>query len=259
MANETVLFKRGDSATITSTPITDGQILFDTSGNGKMYLDNGTTRLAMGGSVTIDSTLSKTSTNAVQNKAVTGNILNSLAEVSAATQQNTIAGALALKEVNSSLKANSKQVYMDYHDGKYGINTDPNRGADTFIPFHSGDFVFCGGSQQILRTNWTYLDYSFKFNYCKADTVSFANNIITFLQARQYKLTLNYTHNLKRIYIKAKLNNTELETRYFDTEAKRTWELELNVQKGDTLSFSVQCNDNTSMGDPWCDSTMVIE
>ena len=26
---------------------------------------------------------------------------------------------------------------MDYHDGKYGINTDPQRGADTFIPFHS--------------------------------------------------------------------------------------------------------------------------
>lgn len=137
MANETVLFKRGDSATITSTPITDGQILFDTSGNGKMYLDNGTTRLTMGGAVTIDSTLSKTSTNAIQNKAVTGNILNSLAEVSAATQQNTIAGALALKEVNSSLKANNNQIYMDYHDGKYGINTSSSRGADTFIPFHS--------------------------------------------------------------------------------------------------------------------------
>ena len=161
--------------------------------------------------------------------------------------------------LNSSLTANGAQLYMDYHDGKYGVNTDPKRGADTFIPFHSGGFVFCGGSQQILRTNWTYLDYSFKFNYCKADTVSFANNIITFLQARQYKLTLNYTHNLKRIYIKAKLNNTELETRYFDTEAKRTWELELNVQKGDTLSFSVQSNADTSLGDPWCDSSMVIE
>lgn len=24
---------------------------------------------------------------------------------------------------------------MDYHDGKYGVNTDPQRGADTFIPF----------------------------------------------------------------------------------------------------------------------------
>lgn len=31
---------------------------------------------------------------------------------------------------------------MDYHDGKYGINTDPNRGADTFIPFHSGNNVY---------------------------------------------------------------------------------------------------------------------
>lgn len=27
---------------------------------------------------------------------------------------------------------------MDYHDGKYGVNTDPQRGADTFIPFRSG-------------------------------------------------------------------------------------------------------------------------
>ena len=113
MANETVLFKRGDSATITSTPVTDGQILFDTSGNGKMYLDNGTDRLEMGGAITVDASLSKTSTNAIQNKAVTGNILNSLAEVSAATQQNTIAGALALKEVNSSLnELNNKRIVI---------------------------------------------------------------------------------------------------------------------------------------------------
>ena len=110
MANESVLFKRGDSATITSTPVTDGQILFDTSGNGKMYLDNGTDRLEMGGAVTVDASLSKTSTNAVQNKAVTGNILNSLTEVDAATQQNTIAGALALKEANSVLKETNSNL-----------------------------------------------------------------------------------------------------------------------------------------------------
>jgi hypothetical protein len=110
MANESVLFKRGDSATITSTPVIDGQILFDTSGNGKMYLDNGTDRLEMGGAVTVDASLSKTSTNAVQNKAVTGNILNSLKEVSAATQQNTIAGALALKEANSVLKETNSNL-----------------------------------------------------------------------------------------------------------------------------------------------------
>ena len=138
MANETVLFKRGDSATITSTPVTDGQILFDTSGNGKMYLDNGTDRLEMGGAITVDASLSKTSTNAIQNKAVTGNILNSLAEVSAATQQNTIAGALALKEVNSSLGGM-----------KFGIDSNGNygyikAGADTVIPFNS-DFELIFG------------------------------------------------------------------------------------------------------------------
>ena len=27
---------------------------------------------------------------------------------------------------------------MDYKNGKYGINTSANRGADTFIPFNSG-------------------------------------------------------------------------------------------------------------------------
>lgn len=125
MANETVLFKRGDSATITSTPVTDGQILFDTSGNGKMYLDNGTDRLEMGGAITVDASLSKTSTNAIQNKAVTGNILNSLAEVSVATQQNTIAGALALKEVNNSL-ANGKVKFQVTTDGKlqYSVYTE---------------------------------------------------------------------------------------------------------------------------------------
>lgn len=138
MANETVLFKRGDSDTITSTPVTDGQILFDTSGNGKMYLDNGTDRLEMGGAITIDASLSKTSTNAIQNKAVTGNILNSLAEVSAATQQNTIAGALALKEVNNSLESSNEHFYYDVQNGVRGFNTDPARGADTFYPFDKG-------------------------------------------------------------------------------------------------------------------------
>ena len=145
MANETVLFKRGDSATITSTPVTDGQILFDTSGNGKMYLDNGTDRLEMGGAITVDASLSKTSTNAIQNKAVTGNILNSLAEVSAATQQNTIAGALALKEVNSSL-ANG-EISFSVVDGEPYVKV----GADSPRPFKSdiNGTVLIGGVMTI--------------------------------------------------------------------------------------------------------------
>ena len=43
--------------------------------------------------------------------------------------------------LNDSLKANGNQLYMDYHDGKYGINTSALRGADTFVPFR-GDLDY---------------------------------------------------------------------------------------------------------------------
>ena len=158
MANETVLFKRGDSATITSTPVTDGQILFDTSGNGKMYLDNGTDRLEMGGAITVDASLSKTSTNAIQNKAVTGNILNSLAEVSAATQQNTIAGALALKEANSSLNdlINSKKITSDL---LLSLTSIP----ETFTTYTLSDGKKLNDYYQII--------FNIKFNYSNSKDI----------------------------------------------------------------------------------------
>ena len=52
--------------------------------------------------------------------------------------KNKVPEAKAVKELNSSLTANSNQFYFDYQDGKYGFNTDPNRGADTFTPFSGG-------------------------------------------------------------------------------------------------------------------------
>ena len=33
--------------------------------------------------------------------------------------------------------ANSNHFYFDYKNGKYGYNTNPNRGADTFVPFNN--------------------------------------------------------------------------------------------------------------------------
>ena len=81
MAN--ILFTRKDTSKIelSTVPVVDGQLIFDTSGNGKMYLDNGTNRLEMGGAVTVDATLSKTSTNPIQNKGVAGVILDSLDDI----------------------------------------------------------------------------------------------------------------------------------------------------------------------------------
>ena len=203
MANETVLFKRGDSATITSTPVTDGQILFDTSGNGKMYLDNGTDRLEMGGAITVDASLSKTSTNAIQNKAVTGNILNSLAEVSAATQQNTIAGALALKEVNSSLTNESAETFnFGILDGKRGFFTDSSRGADTFVPFKlGGNKIKSVTFKQNVRTDhsasgtgYSYfiLTFTLNFEYDDNDEITSINITSTgFGKKGNYTLTNN--------------------------------------------------------------------
>lgn len=45
---------------------------------------------------------------------------------------------IRFNHLDSSLVANSNHFYFDYKDGKYGYNTNPNRGADTFVPFKSG-------------------------------------------------------------------------------------------------------------------------
>lgn len=76
--------------------------------------------------------------------------------------------------VENELTANSKRIYMDYKNGKYGINTSANRGADTFIPFN-GSFVPRGkvlyyspsaeagimylNNVPALNTNWTETAY----------------------------------------------------------------------------------------------------
>ena len=99
MAN--VLFTRTSEPS--SKPITDGQLIFDTSGNGKMYLDVGDERLEMGGAKEIDSVLNATSTNPIQNKAVAGVMLDNLSDISNVTRKGFLPDALAIKEISSSL------------------------------------------------------------------------------------------------------------------------------------------------------------
>ena len=53
---------------------------------------------------------------------------------------------VAIVFLNNSLTANNNQFYFDYQDGKYGFNTNPNRGADTFIPFN-------GSSMELVWEN----------------------------------------------------------------------------------------------------------
>ena len=41
------------------------------------------------------------------------------------------------EDMVDGMTANGSRIYMDYQNGKYGYNTSPNRGADTFHPFSS--------------------------------------------------------------------------------------------------------------------------
>lgn len=167
-----VTFKR--SPNVNSIPIVDGQLIFDETNN-KIYMDNGEQRLQYGGDVSLISSVDyATANNAFSALATTQLFLNkntvvdSKTDALAATEQGLPVGCLAFQSaigqadyssidntisaclltINNKfigqLKANNNDIYMDYHDGEYGINTSSTRGADTFIPFKQGtDFVVC--------------------------------------------------------------------------------------------------------------------
>lgn len=100
MAN--VLFSRTSDPS--SKPITDGQLIFDTSGNGKMYLDVGSKRMEMGGARTIDPVLNSSSENPIQNKAVAGVMLDNMTDVNAVTGSGFLPDALSIKELDTDLQ-----------------------------------------------------------------------------------------------------------------------------------------------------------
>lgn len=74
-----IIMKRGTSSEISSTPISDGQILFETDTK-NIYIDEGSNRIEYRATtIDIDAELSTTSENPVQNKVITTN-MNDLEE-----------------------------------------------------------------------------------------------------------------------------------------------------------------------------------
>lgn len=173
----TVSFKR--SANVNEIPIVDGQLVFDETHN-KIYMDNGTKRLQYGGDVSlIEDTSYATSNNTFSANGSLNLFTQKLSVVDnkesalAATEQHVPVGCLAFQSVigntdysdvgntisdslvtlknnittiNGQLVANENTMYMDYHDGKYGVNISPTRGADTFIPFNDGKVYVYGAT-----------------------------------------------------------------------------------------------------------------
>lgn len=65
------------------------------------------------------------------------------------TTSKTVVGAInevkgSVTTVGNQLKVGSDTFYFDSHDGKYGYNTSPTRGADTFVPFKDYQILFMG-------------------------------------------------------------------------------------------------------------------
>lgn len=91
-------------------------------------------------------------------------LLDTAETIKANTASGKGAGALGTKalynELKNELTANSKQFYFDYKNGKYGFNTDPNRGADTFSPFKSGLDIgtpqYAANVSGSTLQNWTF-------------------------------------------------------------------------------------------------------
>lgn len=172
----TVSFKR--SANVNEIPIVDGQLVFDETHN-NIYMDNGTERLQYGGDVSlIEDTSYATSNNAFSANGSLNLFTQKLSVIDnkdsalAVTQQHIPVGCLAFQstignanystigntisdslitlknnitsvngQLTGQLTANNHAMYMDYHDGKYGVNTSSTRGADTFIPFSRADHI----------------------------------------------------------------------------------------------------------------------
>lgn len=103
--------------------------------------------------ISVDTQLDAKSANAIANAAVTAaiNAINAAigsadistigTDVKAAivALNNSIGSANgAISAINGQLSYAGDTFYLDKKDGKLGMNTDPARGADTFLPFSKG-------------------------------------------------------------------------------------------------------------------------
>lgn len=98
-----VIYTELTSDELLSTSIVDGQFIFVTD-TGNIYLDTNSVRIPMGG-VDSDKVLSVTSTNPIENQAITNAIIDDLNIIKAITVSHIPVGALALKQLEERVSA----------------------------------------------------------------------------------------------------------------------------------------------------------
>lgn len=141
MANVLFTRKNTSETPLSNIPVVDGQLIFDTVGNGKMYLDNGTDRLEMGGAIEIDDKLDATSTNAIQNKAIAGVMLSNLSEIETLTKSGFLADGLAIKELDKKVGVWLGAYTITAGETSYTIS-DSSITTDSTIDVYSNVYGF---------------------------------------------------------------------------------------------------------------------
>lgn len=80
--------------------------------------------------------------------------------------------------LEEELTANGNRIYMDYKNGKYGYNTSPTRGADTFTPFRELKIVRLGktGTSYDVKAYDGWQDFTNDNFYLRVNSISMSAN-----------------------------------------------------------------------------------
>ena len=127
--NASITILRNTQANINAEPIKDGNILFTTDqAENKIYADVGTTRIKIGGTVDVDTTLSTTSANPVQNKVITNSV-------------NDVRGRICTNLLNPTAPTQTVNgvTFTNNGDGTYTVNGTPTSGDYALINIATAD------------------------------------------------------------------------------------------------------------------------
>lgn len=129
-------------------------------------------------------------------------ILTTSEQVTASTSGENVASALVTKSIINDLAfPDGTKFYPDKQNGKYGFNTSPNRGADTFTPF-KGTILYLG---DVVWTHYAGKTNTYNFTQAIIDaglnpSDYTADNIFFRPKSTNYKSYTSSNNTLNRTY-----------------------------------------------------------
>ena len=171
--NASITILRNTKANIDAEPIKDGNILFTTDqAENKIYTDVGTERIKIGGTVDVDTELSTTSTNPVQNKVITERI-NSIQSVDVDTELSTTStNPVQNKVITERINSIQSQVVPMFnnagaHNAIYrGKNLGTSVTTAQYNAIKAGTFddLYIGDYWVINGVTWRIADFDYFLN-----------------------------------------------------------------------------------------------